>query len=633
MRRIWKGLGIAALLLGIAAIALVFFAPVGGFKGPLEAKVAAATGRAFQIEGPMRLTFTPDLGLDLGPVTLGAGQGADAAPLVTAKRAVLAVAFLPLLSGEARVTGLTLEGAEIVFQPGAPGWTFPSAEGKGAASPFDALGFGNVRLRDSRIHLGETIIDAHDVLMRWPADGEALSLSGEIGFREQVFDIDAVIERRNALIGGGRVPMRIEFDSTLAQGSLDGIADLSTSTFEGGLSLSAPSTRAVAAFFGTAIPGTRTFGELSLSAAIRALPGTVHLRDLKFALGERTGSGALAIRLVGSHPAFSGSLTIDRIVFGNWLGFGPLPDAGGWHDAAFDVSGLSGFDADLSVNARNADFAGMQMQNVALTLSAGAGRIWVRIDNAIAFAAILHGTLTADINSGTPSIGLTLSGEGFDAQALFGAAFDAQGLTGRANLTLDLNAKGTTRKALIDSLSGSAGLVLIDGALDGIDPALLARTAADEAGPLGLAEGAAFAFKRLSGQFAIQNGRARSSTLRLVGNFIRVDAAGAFDLAARSLALRVMPVFRPDVDGTRDPENEGRLAVPYAVAGQWGALTASPDWPALMDAVKTGKVAPEAIELLPEPRRDWFKNLIASGAAAPWPPGIEKPEGPSWLPW
>ena len=129
MKRIWKGLGVAAIALVLGAGALVFFAPVGGFKAPLEAEVASATGRAFHIEGPVRLTFTPELALDLGPVTLGAGQGPDATPLVAARRAVLAVAFLPLLSGDARATGLTLEGADIQIGRGGEGWIFTAADG------------------------------------------------------------------------------------------------------------------------------------------------------------------------------------------------------------------------------------------------------------------------------------------------------------------------------------------------------------------------------------------------------------------------------------------------------------------------------------------------------------------------
>lgn len=623
MNRIWKLLGLGAILIAAGGVALVFFAPVGGFKAPLEAEVSAATGRAFRIEGPLRLAFTPELALDLGPVALGPGEGGDGAPMMTAKRALLAVAFMPLLSGEARATGLTLEGAEIVFTPG----------DTTLAAPFDAFGAGSLRLRDSHIRVGAAVIEARDVQLRWPREGGALSISGDVGYRGQIFEIETVIENREALMAGGRVPLRIEFDSDLAHGSLDGIADFKTAAFEGGVSISAPSTRDIAAFFGAAIPGARQFGELSLSAALRASPETLHLRDLKFALGERTGSGNLAIALTGSRPAFNGALTVDRIILGNWLGFAALPESGGWSDVGFDLSGLAGFDADLTLKARSADLAGLEMQNLDVTFSVGGGRFWARIDSALAYAAILHGTLTAALDGGVPKVGMTLSGEGFDAQALFGAAFGGDSLTGRANLTADLTASGATRKALIDTLTGKINMVLIDGAIDGIDPARLARTAADESGPQGLGEGAAFSFKRLSGTFDVQNGRARSSTLRLVGNFIRVDAAGAFDLPARTLAIRAMPLFRPDVDGARDPDNERRFAVPFAVAGPWGAPVASADWPALAEALKAGKVAPEAIELLPEPKRSWFKNLLATGEAPPWPTGIPKPEGPGWQPW
>ncbi len=634
MKRVWRGLGIAAVVLALAAGALVVFAPVGGFKTPLEAQVAAATGRAFHIDGPLSLTFTPELALDLGGVTLGAADGPEASALAKARRAVLAIRFLPLLSGDAHATGLTLEGAELVFTPGGMGWRFAPAGGAQPLTPFDALPFGDLRLVDSHVRIGDLVIEARDLRLRWPQQGQTLGVSGEIGFRSQVFAVEAVLERRDALMSGGRVPLHLEFNSALAQGSIDGIADIAALAFEGGVSVSAPSTRALAAFFGGAIPGDRAFGELSLSAAVKASPGEIHLRDARFALGTATGAGTFAVRLAGDRPSVSGSVSVDRFALGDYLHFAPQDSADGWRDAAFDLSGLAGFDADLTVKARSAEIAGFTVQSLAMTLSGRSGRLWARIDNAIAFAAILNGTITANTEGGTPRIGLTMAAEGFDAQSAIAAAFDGVGLTGRGNIKLDLTATGSTRRALIASLSGKADIVLIDGALDDIDPAELARTAADEGGPSGLGGDAAVAFKRLSGAFEIQNGRARSSSIRLVSTTVRMDAAGMFDLPARTLALRAFPIFTSDVDGRRDPANEHRLAMPFVIAGPWAAPVAEPDWPALHAALQSGRIAPEALELLPEPRRAWFKEIVASGVQPPWPAGIPRPgNAPSWQPW
>ncbi len=636
MTRLWKVLGIAAGVMALAGGALVVFAPVGGFKTPLEAEVTAVTGRAFRIDGPISLTLTPEFALDLGAVTLGdgEGEGPQAAPLATARRAVLAVRFLPLLSGEAEGSSLTLEGAAIAFAPGGEGWRFVGRDGVALTTPFDALPFGDVRLIDSQIRIGDIEIAAPDVRLRWSAKGQSLSISGQVGLRGQVFVIDAVLERRDALMAGGRVPMRVEFESALAHGSIDGVADLTQLAFEGGVSISASSTRALAGFFGAAIPGDRAFGELSLSAALKAEPGAINLRDAKFALGEMTGAGTLASRLSGERPSFSGKLAIDRFDLADFLSFAPQDSATGWSDAAFDLSGLTGFDADLSLKARSADIAGFAVQNLAVTLSAGAGRMWARVDSALAYAAILHGTVTVDLDGATPRLGFTLAAEGVDAQAALAAAFNGVGLTGRANIKLDLTAKGASRLALIDTLAGTTDIVLLDGALDGIDPAELARTAADEGGPHGLGAGAAVAFKRLSAAFDIQNGHARSSSIRLVSGAVRVDADGAFDLPARTLALRAFPIFTPDDAEGADAANAGRLAMPFALSGAWAEPRAEPDWAALMAALQVGRVSLEAIERLPEPKRAWFKGLIESGETPPWPSGIERAAAPAdWQPW
>ncbi|MFT3809565.1 MAG: AsmA family protein [Micropepsaceae bacterium] len=622
--RFWKIAGFTALGLAVAAGALVLFAPVSGFKGPIEARVTAATGHAFHIEGPVSLTFTPELALDLGAITLGAGQGPDAAPLVTARRAVVAVAFLPLLQGEAQPTSMTLEGADILIPGDGAAWRFKTENGEAPFSPFDAFAIGDLRLIDSRLTVGGVVIAAADVRLRWPRDGQSLSISGDIGFRERRFAIDTVIERRDALVQGGRVPLRVEFSSDLAEGSLDGIADIATLGFEGGVSVSAPSTRAFAAFLGAAIPGDRAFGELSLSAAVKASPGILRLREGRFALGGMTGAGNLSVSLQNTRPDFTGEVSVDRFVLGDYVSFTPLESGVGWQDTAFDLSGLTGFDADIRLKARSADLAGLAIQNLAFTLTGRAGGYRLQIDQALAYAAMLNATLNIEMGSGVPKLGLTLSAEGIDAQSAFAAAFAGEGLTGRANVKLDLTATGTTRLDLIRSLWGSVNLVLIDGGLDGIDPAELARTAADETGPAGIGGDAAVAFKRLSGAFDLRAGVAHSTSLRLVTNHMKLDAAGSFDLPNRTLDIHAMPQFTGDVVGVRDPANEGRLAVPFALSGGWAAPSAAPDWDMLYAALQSGRVALEAIELLPEPARTRFRDYVAKGG--PNPPAASPPQ-------
>lgn len=632
MKRIWKWLGLGAIALGLAAGALVLFAPVGGFKAPLEAAVTAATGRTFQISGPLSLALAPELALDLGPVTLSAGKGEET-PLIEANQAVLGVSFLPLLSGEARPTSLTLRGAKIVFTADGARWRFEPAAGEPPLSPFDAIAFGDLRLIDSQIVFGEVAVEARDVRLRWPHRGQSLSISGDVGFRGAVFALEAVIERRDALMQGGRVPLRIDFKSDLAEGSLDGIADLGKALFEGGVSVSAPSTRALAAFLGVALPGERVFGELSLSASLRARPGDIQLSDARFALGDITGGGTIAVKVEGDRPAINGAVSVDRLDLADWFGFAERPESGGWRDAGFDLAALAAFDAEMTVRARAADLIGLQVQTLNLTFTVRAGRLWARIDNAIAYAGTIRGTVTAQSGGVAPAFTVALTAEGFDAQSAFAAAFDGSGLTGRGDAKLDITAAGATRTALIASLAGRVDLAVIDGTLDGVDPALVARTAADEGGPQGVGPELGVSFKRLSGRFDIQNGRARSSDLRLVTNHLKLSAAGAFDMPARMLAIRARPAFAADVDGSRDPADEGRLAMPFAVTGAWGAPKAQPDWPALVAALDAGEIADADLDRLPEQKRAWIRELRAAGTPPPWPDGIEPPDTPHWQPW
>ena len=605
MNRVLKFSGLAVLALGLAGGALVMFAPVDRLRAPIEAAVREATGRSFHIHGPVRLTFASGVGLDLGAVTLAEVPGGASATMATASNAVLQVEFLPLLSGTVQPVALTLDGADIRLrrdETGRANWAFPQT-GR-AGDPFDALGFGDLRLVNSRIVIdngeqgGERELNFVDTRLRWPSDAKTLSVAGTIAFRSERFEIDGLIEEPHALFQGGVVPLRLAFTSGLANGSVDGDADLAADGFEGGINLSAASARRLAAFFGGLIPGDRGFGEVSLAAAMVAKHGEAHLRDIKFTLDDMTGGGDLGIKLAGARLSFAGSLSVDGF---DLAAYAPAPPLGGaaavgWSDTPMDLTALRDIDANLALRLGNARLDGIRASNVTGTFALGGGTLTADVATATLYGGLGRARLTVDLASFTPAYALALTLTDFDAQTFFGDAVGSTALTGRGDLKLNLKGEGATRRAIVSGLDGTVELELANGALDGVDLMAVARSVAVQGAVQGTTSDDATNIATLSAAFTLTDGMARATALSLTTPSAALNARGTIGLAARALRLRFVP------------QGSG---VPFSVTGPWAAPTYLPDWAALTE---------EGLQNVAAERRPWLYVLLKLGAIWPEPP-------------
>ncbi|MDT0619207.1 AsmA family protein [Salinisphaera sp. P385] len=106
------GIGLPGLLcLALAGIWL--FYDVGQHRAALEAVVSDATGRAFRIEGELRLNRGWPPALSATSVSLANADWADDGPLVEAERVDIRIPLLPLLSRTIDIRHVDVAGAAI----------------------------------------------------------------------------------------------------------------------------------------------------------------------------------------------------------------------------------------------------------------------------------------------------------------------------------------------------------------------------------------------------------------------------------------------------------------------------------------------------------------------------------------
>ena len=103
---------IAALVLLVVLVvcAAVFFINPNNFKPEIIAAVKNKTGRDLGIDGDLKLTVFPSIGVNTGKMTLSNAQGFEAKNFASLEESHINVALLPLLSKEVQVGDIALKG-------------------------------------------------------------------------------------------------------------------------------------------------------------------------------------------------------------------------------------------------------------------------------------------------------------------------------------------------------------------------------------------------------------------------------------------------------------------------------------------------------------------------------------------
>ncbi len=609
---LFRFLAIAVTVLGLVVGAAILLAPVDNLRAPMELVVREATGRSFQIHGPVSLTWSSGLALDLGAVTLGDLPGTGNAAMVNASRAVLEVKALPLLGGEVEPTALVLENAEIHLardEAGNGNWQI----GTSARDPFQILGFGDVRLVNVSLvavpgSIAPVTVLFNDARLRWPRDTDRLALDGMISFRGETFDTGAVIERPSTLFTGAGVPVQGTFESDLASGDFDGDMNLGALTYDGSLAISAPSVRRLAAFFGGALPGQKGAGEASLSASVHLTSTELQARNAKLSLDDMIASGDLGIRLTGPRLSIAGTLNIDSFDLATFLALPPAT-APGWSDTPLDLSGLQAFDLNADLTIGQAVVAGIHMNDAHAIVSIGGGKVLADIPKALVYGGLGRGRLAIDASVPVTAYTLSLSLPGMDGASFFRDALASDLLAGRTSITADLAASGATRREIVSTLTGSATLDVDGGVLSGADFVAIAHTLLERDQTNATAEDST-TITRLEAAAHVTKGTATLKSLMIKTPASQWQGEGGFGLAQRSLRLQLhtMP--------------QAPWLMPFAVTGGWGMPNYLADWQALADAIKAKVVPPETLQALPEERRQWFEIHLKSGTALPQIPQV-----------
>ena len=108
--------GVLIVLIVVALLVVPMFIDVQKYKPQIEQKVSEATGRPFSIDGELRLSLFPWVGLAFSGLHMGNPPGFQEKDFLSVKSFDVRVKLIPLLSKDIQVKRFILEEPRIVLE-------------------------------------------------------------------------------------------------------------------------------------------------------------------------------------------------------------------------------------------------------------------------------------------------------------------------------------------------------------------------------------------------------------------------------------------------------------------------------------------------------------------------------------
>lgn len=594
------------VLIGIALVGLMLL-PAEKIAGIAAARFEAATGRAMVIDGEVRPSLYPQLGIKTGRVSIANADWSEGA-MLEAESLAVGVDLSALISGDIRITEVQAVAPKIMLEIGPDGrgnWEFGEAGsggGTGSSGSGESGGIREFTLDRAEVSDGQvTFVDhrsgarygvsALDAVVTLPDfSGEAaIVASGQMN--GQPVAVDATIAEFDAFLSDGAVPVTLMADLGGARMDFDGRAGLvplaATVAIDadlgdmaglfGALGLPGPALPAGLGQSSTALTGELTYAEERLS-----------LRGGSIVLDQNRLVGSADLALAGKPKVTAklqtGVLDLSGLAGGGSGGSGSGTGGGdvirpaeggssGWSTTPIDVSALGLVDADLLIEA----------DKVALgTTNLGRTDIVTRLDNARAeidirelnaYDGAVSGTLVANGRGGL-SVSADLAGRAVALKPLLSQLAGFDRLIAAGDMTIDVLGTGNSMHAIMNSLNGEGSFRIGAGELIGLDLVGMLRNL--DASYVG--EGAKTIFDEISGTFRIVDGVLINDNLSLLSPLLSASGKGEVGLGGQTLDYLITP---------RLLAGEGKgLSVPLRISGSW----ASPRFQLDLDALAGDKI-------------------------------------------
>ena len=295
-------IGVVILVLILLAAVLPFLINPNHYKDQIAKAVKDKTGRELNIEGDIKLSIFPWLGVQIGPMELSNAPGFSGAPFAAINESDVHVRFWPLLHGGIQVGEVKLDGLTLDLQRNAEGRTNWQDIEEKLARGSSASGSGSSS-SGSGTNLSVAGVSVSNSQVRW-TDAQ----------KHQQYTISDFTLKLGAFAPAEPVSLKTGFDFAATNPALQGHAD-----FDGTLVAdldhkiySADGAKLELQAKGDTIPGGETQADLQWKHAVANLDaGSVALNGFDLSAYGLTLHLEAQGKDIQKDPSFAGSVKLD----------------------------------------------------------------------------------------------------------------------------------------------------------------------------------------------------------------------------------------------------------------------------------------------------------------------------------
>ncbi|NEV01980.1 AsmA family protein [Bradyrhizobium uaiense] len=539
--------GVIVIIVLVAAVGI----PASFVTSAITERVERETGYTITINGGAKVSLWPTVNLTLRDVVLRDPREREANNRFAADRVEAELTLSSLWSGQPEITDLAIEKPVVNLPLQRERTRDHNPPARSSASDN-----GGITIRHVGI-TGGTIVFAN--------------VRDRVENRIERLNADATIggDRKIVVTGDARTsdkPLKFEIRATAPQAPLDH--------------------QSVPAEFNIDAPGL-------LPAAIKAnaelrLNGTVVMfNGVSGTLGDGGFTGWASVDFASNKPLVKLDLDFQRIAIAMTQSRSDTAQPLGtnsWSNASIDLNGLNYVDAQARISTPELLIGDGRFAQAAIDASVDSGVLKGKLASLGAYDGTANGDVTIDARAANPTYALRLDLAGVRALPVLKSLAEFDKLDGKMQAKIALTSQGTSERAIVGNLGGTAFVVFQDGKILGLNVAQMIRNLTT--GTLsGWQQGQELStdLSQLSASFKVDKGQAVTTDLNLIGPLVKMTGVGTIDLNTRQIGFRVEPQLVMTTEGQGRAGNPVGLGIPVMLEGPWVSPRIYPEMQGILD--------------------------------------------------
>jgi AsmA protein len=540
------GAVVAAVIIAIALL-LVIGIPSGFLTAQIQERVERETGYKLAINGGARLGLWPSLNITLNDITLQHPKDRDINRHFAAASIEAEVTLASLWAGKPRITELAIirPVANLPLRRERDRDANPPSR-PAAGTPSEAFSIEHISIS------GGTIVLSN---LRDRVENRIESLNADIS-------IDS--DRKVALTGSARrngYPLKFEIKAAPPAPPIE------RQNIPAEIKIDAPDLLRA---------------PLTAKAEVRLNGSVVMINGVTGALGDAAFNGWASVDL-SSKPLLKLDLDFQKLAVATTPSSGST-SAQPWSSATIDVNGLNYIDLQVRVSAAELTIGNARFTPAAIDATLASGVLKAQVSNLGAYDGNANGDLTVDVTAANPTYTMRADLTGVRALPLMQGIADFDKIDGKMQTKISVRSSGTSQRAIMSNMAGTAFVVFQDGAIKGLNVAQMIRSlTASTLSGWQESEEKATDLSQLSASFKIDKGQAQTTDLNLVGPLVKMTGAGTIDLGTKQIGFRVEPKLVMTTEGQGRITDPVGLGIPVMISGPWGSPRIYPEMQGILD--------------------------------------------------